>query len=51
MNRWPCRRHAFLDDSCVLCGAGDPHKHCYQDRHACAWYEPLEHDQPRKPKW
>ena len=50
MNPHPCRRHLWLgaDAACVLCGALDQHKHCYSDWHACAWYEPLEWDAPRR---
>lgn len=48
MNQRACRRHAFLDGRCFLCGAGDEHRHCYGEYHVCAWYEPTEHDAPRK---
>ncbi len=47
MNQRPCRRHAFWNGSCVLCSAVDEHRHCWQDIHWCAWYAPLQHDQPR----
>lgn len=47
-----CRRGPdradIIDEVCILCGVGDPHRHCYQDRHRCPWYEPLEHDRPRE---
>ena len=48
MNRQPCRRYAFDAGRCILCGAGDEHRHCFQDIHWCAWLAPLQHDQPRK---
>ena len=43
-NRWPCRRHCFLDGRCILCGstvehAGYDHKGvwraCIQEIHWC----------------
>lgn len=48
MNQRQCRRHLWLSETCALCGAADPHKHCYSDWHACAWYGPLEHDRERQ---
>ena len=48
-NRESCRRHCWVagDPRCILCGVGDPHKHCYGEWHVCAWLLPLEHDRER----
>lgn len=43
-----CRRHCWLDGRCILCGAGDEHRHCYSDWHVCWTLAPLEHDRPRE---
>jgi hypothetical protein len=51
MNRYPCRRHCWIDGVCILCGVGQEHRHCYSEWHVCAWYEPGEWDRPRAGTW